>query len=307
MTSAAPRWTTVAWHAIRPHTLPLSLSPVLVGSVVGWAASGAIRLDVSVAAALSTVCMQVGANLQNDAADAMDGTDLPDREGPPRVTSQGWASARQVLFAARFFFGLAVVCGLFLVAIGGWPMAVLGLLAVLSAWAYSGGPYPIARGPFGELVVLVFFGFVAVTGVAWLYAQTVTLPMLIMGLVVGLPAAAVLTINNLRDLESDDHAGRRTLAIRLGSQGAVRAIVFLLLAVGPILVALALWSGSPWAGALLGLPALALIPRILNSLRPPISAQACNANLRRTTNFQMLLSLGMSAGIILSSSITGTI
>ncbi len=305
MTSNSPRWPTIAWHAIRPHTLPLSLSPVLLGSVAGWAESGLVRLDISLAAALSAACMQIGANLQNDAADALDGTDQIDRAGPPRVTSRGWVSASRVLFAARVSFGLAVFSGLYLVVVGGWPLVLLGLLAVAAAWAYSGGPRPIARGPFGELVVLLFFGFVAVTGVGWLYSGLVTGPMLLAGLVVGLPAAAVLTINNLRDLDGDRRAGRQTLAIRLGEQGSVRAIAGMLLAVVPAICLLA-WWGPPWSGAVLGLPSLALLPAILRSLQPPLSAQAGNANLRRTTRFQMVLSLAVAAGIIASVTVTGT-
>lgn len=306
MADHIPSPLTVVWHAVRPHTLPLSLAPVLVGSVVGWAESGAVRLDVSLAAALSAVCMQIGANLQNDAADALDGTDDASRAGPPRVTALGWASARQVLTAARACFALAVVAGIYLVLVGGWPMVGIGLLAVTAAWAYSGGPKPIARGPFGEAVVLFFFGLVAVAGVAWLYSSKLTAPMLIAGLAVGLPAAAVLTINNLRDLKGDVRAGRRTLAILLGPTGSVRAVAVMLVLVAPALGLLALW-GRPWSGGLLGLPALALVPGILRSLQPPITAEACNANLKRTTRFQMLLSLALSTGIIIAGFVDGTI
>ena len=300
MSSVAPSWTTVAWHAVRPHTLPLSLSPILVGSVVGWAESDMIRFDISLAAALSAACMQIGANLQNDAADGLNGTDRPDRAGPPRVTALGWASPGQVLGAARACFGLAVFAGLYLVVVGGWPLVLLGLVAVGAAWAYSGGPRPIARGPLGEVVVLVFFGLVAVAGVAWLYAGALTVPMLVAGVAIGLPASAVLTINNLRDLAGDARAGRRTLAILLGSNGSVRAIAIMLLAVAPILVALA-GFGRPWSGALLGLPAMALVPGILRALRPPVSAAAFNANLRRTTRFQLVLSLALCLGIIVAA------
>jgi 1,4-dihydroxy-2-naphthoate octaprenyltransferase len=296
----------IAWHAIRPHTLPLSLAPVLVGSVVGWADSGAVRLDISLAAAASAACMQIGANLQNDAADALDGTDDANRVGPPRVTALGWASAGAVLTAARSCFVMAVLAGIYLVLLGGWPMVWVGLLAVIAAWAYSGGPRPIARGPFGELMVLMFFGFVAVAGVAWLYTGQLSGPMLIAGLAVGLPASAVLTINNLRDLDGDRRAGRRTLAILLGPTGSVRLIAVLLSLIVPALGLLALW-GRPWSGALLGLPALALVPGILRSLSQPITAEACNANLKRTTRFQMVMSLAMSAGIILIALVYGTI
>ena len=304
MSPNPPRWSTIAWHAMRPHTLPLSLSPVLVGSVAGWAESGLIRLDVTLAAALSAACMQIGANLQNDAADALDGTDQGDRAGPPRVTAQGWVRPDQVLLAARTSFVLAVLSGAYLVMIGGWPLVLLGLLAVWAAWAYSGGRRPIARGPFGELVVLVFFGFVAVAGVGWLYSGAVSAPMLAAGLVVGLPASAVLTINNLRDLIGDRRAGRRTLAIMLGETGSIRAIAVMLLAVAPALLLLSGWGG-PWSGALLALPTLALVPGILRTLQPPVTAAAGNANLRRTTRFQMVLSLALAAGIIVVALVQG--
>ena len=304
MSPNPPRWSTIAWHAMRPHTLPLSLSPVLVGSVAGWAESGLIRLDVTLAAALSAACMQIGANLQNDAADALDGTDQADRAGPLRVTAQGWVRPDQVLLAARTSFVLAVLSGAYLVMIGGWPLVLLGLLAVWAAWAYSGGRRPIARGPFGELVVLVFFGFVAVAGVGWLYSGAVSAPMLAAGLVVGLPASAVLTINNLRDLIGDRRAGRRTLAIVLGERGSIRAIAVMLLAVAPALLLLSGWGG-PWRGALLALPTLALVPGILRTLRPPVTAAAGNANLRRTTRFQMVLSLALAAGIIVAALVQG--
>ncbi|MEE4297731.1 MAG: 1,4-dihydroxy-2-naphthoate octaprenyltransferase [Wenzhouxiangella sp.] len=306
MAEQKPNWTTIAWHAIRPHTLPLSLSPVLVGSVAGWAESGLVRLDVSAAAAISAACMQIGANLQNDAADALNGTDDANRAGPPRVTSLGWASPKSVLSAAWGCFALALITGLYLVAVGGWPLVCLGLIAVTAAWAYSGGPRPIARGPYGELVVLVFFGLVAVAGVAWLYSGRLTAPMLTAGLVVGLPAAAVLTINNLRDLSGDRRAGRRTLAIVLGPAGSVRAITVMLVLVAPALSALAIW-GRPWSGALLALPVLALAPGIVRRLAVPITAEACNSNLKRTTRFQLMLSLVMSAGMILIAYFDGTV
>jgi 1,4-dihydroxy-2-naphthoate octaprenyltransferase len=154
--------------------------------------------------------------------------------------------------------------------------------------------------------VLVFFGLVAVVGVAWLYSGRVTAPMLIAGFAVGLPAAAVLTINNLRDLSGDRRAGRRTLAILLGPARSVRAIAAMLILVAPAILALSLW-GRPWSGALLALPVLALAPGIVRRLRLPITAEACNANLKRTTRFQLMLSLVMSAGMILVAHLDGIV
>lgn len=291
-----PAWPSIAWLAMRPHTLPLSISPVLAGSLVGWIETGVLRADITLAAAISAACMQIGANLQNDAADALDGTDGPARPGPPRVTQLGWVSAGTMQASAWLAFALAIVAGAYLVTIGGWPLVLLGLLAVVAAWAYSGGPRPIARGPFGELVVLLFFGLIAVGGVAWLYAGTIGPAALVLGLVIGLPAAAVLTINNLRDHASDCGAGRRTLAILLGPLAAARTIRLLLLAIAPALLGLAL-LGRPWTGALLGLLAVAAAVPLARDVAAAASAADYNRALKRTTLLQLMLTLAVIVGV----------
>lgn len=296
--SPAPSVASIAWLAIRPHTLPLSISPVLAGSLVGWIEGGVLRLDITVAAALSAACMQIGANLQNDAADALNGTDSPARPGPARVTQLGWASAETMQRSAWLAFALAVLAGVYLVMIGGWPLVWLGLVAVAAAWAYSGGPRPISRGPLGELVVLFFFGLVAVGGVAWLYTGVVSTSALLMGLVIGLPAAAVLTINNLRDHASDRRAGRRTLAILLGPRAAAGLITGLLFAVAPGLVWLA-FLGRPWSGALAGLLALSLALPLARRVAGAKSAESYNLALKQTTLFQLLLTLLIMVGVAL--------
>lgn len=294
-----PHWLRIGWRAIRPHTLPLSAAPVLAGSVVGWAQSGALRLDITLAAALSAACMQIGANLQNDAADTLNGTDAADRPGPVRLTQQGWVSAAGMLRAAWLAFALAVACGVYLVAIGGLPLVIVGLLAVAAAAAYSGGPRPISRGPFGEVVVLIFFGLVAVAGVAWLYSGVLSLPSLLMGLAVGLPAAAVLMINNLRDNVSDARAGRRTLVIALGPAAATRTIAALLLTTVPALLALAV-LGRPWSGAMLGLLALSMAVPLMRSVRRVRRPQEYNRLLKMTVGFQLLLTVLAGLGITVS-------
>lgn len=290
-------------QATRPHTLPLSLSPVLVGSVVGWAESGMPRLDITLAAAVSTACMQIGANLQNDAADALNGTDQADRLGPVRVTQQGWVSPERMFLAARLCFALAVVSGVWLVLAGGWPLVLLGLMAVIAAWAYSGGPVPISRGPFGEFVVLVFFGFIAVAGVAWLYSGRVSAAALLAGLVVGLPAAAVLTINNLRDHATDRRAGRRTLAILLGPRRAAGLIDGLRLGTLPALLVLAS-LGLPWSGGLLALAMLPLGLVLRRALRQAKGGDDYNRQLKMTTLFQLLLSTLLALGIVIGTGLS---
>lgn len=293
---ARPSRLAIGWRAIRPHTLPLSVSPVLAGSLVGWIESGVPRVDISLAAALSAACMQIGANLQNDAADAVNGTDGPTRPGPARVTQLGWVSAQVMQRSAWLAFLLAMVAGVYLVRVGGWPLLLLGLVAVVAAWAYSGGPRPIARGPLGEVVVLVFFGLVAVCGVAWLHTGAVSASALLLGLTIGLPAAAVLTINNLRDHASDRSAGRRTLAILLGPRAATLSICLLLLAVGPALLVVAA-LGPPWSGALLGLAALGYALPLMGRITTARGPDDYNRALKQTTVFQLLLTLLIIIGV----------
>ncbi len=296
-TPSRPGWLATAWYAIRPRTLPLSLSPVLAGSAVGWVEAGAPRPDITLVAALSAAAIQIGTNLQNDAADTLNATDQADRLGPVRVTERGWMSARQVLAAAYGSFALAVLCGLYLVAIGGWPILAIGLVSVAAGYAYSAGPRPISRGPLGELFVIFFFGVVPVGGMTYLYTGGVTVPALLLGGVIGLPAAAVLLVNNLRDRRNDARAGRRTLAILLGRDGSRWLFGGLLAGVAAGLLALGA-LGAPWSGAVLGLAGLPLGVRIWRSLAEADSAAVYNACLGRTAGFQLALSLGAGLGLL---------
>ncbi|MBB4287487.1 1,4-dihydroxy-2-naphthoate octaprenyltransferase [Roseospira goensis] len=294
---ARPSWPVVAWHAIRPRTLPLSVSPVIAGTALAWAETGAARADVAGAAALSALAIQVGTNLHNDAADTLNKTDGRDRLGPVRVSERGWMTPRQVLAAAHAAFGLAVLCGLWLVIVGGWPILVIGVLSVLAGYAYSAGPRPIARGPFGELLVILFFGVVAVGGVVWLHTGTVGPSALLLGLVVGLPAAAVLLVNNTRDRESDARAGRCTLAIRLGRTRATAVYGGLLVAALAGLLALALWDPAV-RGVALGLVCAPLAWRAWRAFRDAGDGAAFNACLARTGGLQVALVVTGAVGLV---------
>ena len=203
--------------AARFRTLSLSQSPVLAA---GWLAAerGTFRVDVTLAAMLGAGAIQLGTNLWNDAADAASGVDSPDRLGPPRMVALGLLDGAEVKRAALASFCLAAVAGLYLAAIGGWPVVAVGLVSLLLGYAYSMGPRPLSGLPFGELLVVLFFGLVAVSTTAWLQAVDPFAPRTaILGLTIGLPAAAVLMLNNHRDRAQDARAGRRTLAIVIGA------------------------------------------------------------------------------------------
>lgn len=300
MTDSRPTLRKLAWLAIRPHTLPLSLSPVLAGSVVGWVESGNFRPDILCAAALSAMLIQIGTNLHNDAIDTINGTDRADRVGPVRITQRGWVSPAQMLGATGLAFVLAALAGTWLVVLGGWPVLTIGVLSIAAAWAYSSGPWPISRGPLGELFVLLFFGLVAVGTIAWLHTGTLSPAALLVGMVVGLPATMVLLINNTRDVESDRRAGRRTLAILLGRKNAMRLCGVFLVAVIAGLVGLAR-LGEPWFGALAGLVGLVIVLPIRHLMAENASPADYNAGLKRMVRFQLALTTALCLGVVLAT------
>ena len=203
-----------AWFlACRPKTLSVSLSPVLVGTAVAWHDTHRILWLPLLAAALGAAFIQIGTNLFNDVGDYLRGTDTPERLGPKRATAEGWLGAGAVRLGAWLAFALAFLCGIYLVGHGGWPIVAIGLASLAAGWAYTGGPKPIAYGPLGEIFVFVFFGLVAVGGSYYLQTLTLTAVALIAAALVGIHAAAVITVNNYRDLDGDatqrqEHAGR---------------------------------------------------------------------------------------------------
>lgn len=206
--------------ASRFKTVSLSQVPVLAGS---WIAAGAgvFRLDAILLAMIAAAAIQIGTNLWNDAADAASGVDQPDRLGPPRMTALGLLDGAEVRRAALSAFGVALLAGLYLVGVGGWPIVVIGLVSLALGYLYSMGPRPLSGLPYGEILVIGFFGIVAVSGTVLLHGGPALAPRtLITGLMIGLPAAAVLMLNNHRDRVQDARAGRRTLAIVIGPAAA---------------------------------------------------------------------------------------
>ena len=275
------------WLAIRPRTLTLAIVPVVLGTLLGWLQGGAFSLSVFLATLAAAVLIQVGTNLWNDAADAGRGTDDPRcRLGPPRAVAMGWLSAQAVRRAAFVAFLLALLIGLWLVRIGGWPILAIGLASLAAGWMYSTGPWPIARSASGEWFVLVFFGLAAVAGSAWLQGRVCTPEILLTGLLAGLPAAAVLVVNNTRDRLADARTGRRTLAVWLGPAAMCRLYAGLLLAPFLLLAALQ-WRLLPgWAGVLpwLMLPEALRLIRRFHRMKAP---RGFNALLADTARFQL--------------------
>jgi len=215
------------WTALRPATLTLSLTPVVTGIALALAEGAVLQVTIALETLVAALCIQAGVNLYNDATDCV--ADSCNRLGPLRVTAAGLASASSVRRAAHMALMGAFLLGIHLAFVGGWPILLIGITALISSWAYSGGQHPLSHTPSGECFVWLFFGVLAVFGSHWLQAGTVSRSALLAGAALGFPAAAVLLINNLRDSESDRCAGRRTLALHLGDTGSRRLITLLLL------------------------------------------------------------------------------
>lgn len=298
---AVPEMTPLqAWLlAARPRTLPLAVTPVVTGSVLGWAQGGRFSWPVFLATLAAALLIQIGTNLWNDAADAGQGTDDPaHRLGPPRAVAMGWLDAGAVRRAAAGTFLAAFVIGIGLAAVGGWPIVAIGLASLTAGWLYSAGPWPIARSATGELFVLFFFGLAAVGGSAWLQGRVFTLEILLAGFVVGLPAAAVLVVNNTRDLDSDARTGRRTLAVLFG-RGAMRRL-YASLMLAPFLCLLPIqyrllpgwWGWLPW----LMLPEALRLARAFARVH---DARDYNPLLPATVRFQLGLGALLALALIL--------
>ena len=204
------------WLALRPWSFTISLAPVLAGTSLAGLDGFPLQLGLVLAALGGSVLIHAGTNLQNDVGDFRRGADLVGRIGPRRATTEGWLSARQVQGVATACFALAMLPGLYLAALGGWPIVAVGLASIAAGAAYTAGPRPIAYTGWGEFFVLVFFGLVAVCGLYYLHAGAVTGTALIAGAAVGALASAVLVVNNLRDIESDRRIGKNTLAVQHG-------------------------------------------------------------------------------------------
>ncbi len=292
-TAAPPAFLTRCMLAARPKTLPLTLSPVIAGIALAVAETGRLALLTALCTLLAAMAIQIGTNLYNDAADFERGMDTPARLGPRRATAQGWFSARQVKTAAHLMFALAFVLGLMLVVHGGWPILLVGFTSIAAGYAYTSGSHPIAYGPFGEIYVLIFFGMAAVGGSYYLQTLSFGWLPLLLGTALGLPAAAVLLVNNYRDLETDRAAGRRTLCHYLGRQRARWLYVLLLFT--PILTLLATdLPGTRWP-LLAAFPLAAiLVIQLLNGAH----GAALNVQLARTALFQIALVMLLILGFL---------
>ncbi len=293
------------WFAgARPRTLPAALAPVLVGTAVAMWDAGAVW-NRALLALVVALALQIGVNYANDYSDGIRGTDA-ERVGPVRLVGQGLAEPSAVKRAALLSFAVAGVAGLVLVLLSGlWWLLLVGALAIVAAWTYTGGPRPYGYAGLGEVFVFVFFGLVAVGGTAAVQVGGVSALAWVCGIGVGALSCAILVVNNLRDIPGDTIAGKRTLAVRIGDPATRRlyaALVGAALAVPAVIAMLGFAAPESWpAAALLGLGVLPVAIRPLRAVRTGARGPALVPVLGATGRLLLAYGVLLSAGIALGA------
>ena len=230
MTQNKPNSFQIWWLAIRPRTLPAAASGVVMGSALAWR-DGSFQLLPALAALFVALLLQIGSNVANDVFDFERGADTAERQGPLRVTQAGLLTPAQVKRGMWIIFFLAALCGLYLASLRGWTVIWIGVAAIISAIAYTGGPFPLGYYGLGDLFVFIFFGLAAVAGTYFVQVGSVSAVVWWMSVPIGLIITAILVVNNLRDIENDRTAGKHTLAVRIGAQATkVEYVLFLAIA-----------------------------------------------------------------------------
>ena len=282
--------------AARPRTLPAAAAPVFVGTALAGTL-GTFKPLTFAATLLGALFIQIGTNLSNDYSDARRGADTEDRLGPVRVTAGGLMPPRRVLVGTYAAFGVAVAAGLYLAAVAGWELLVVGAASILAGVLYTGGPRPYGYEGLGELFVFTFFGLVAVAGSYFVQTEDLRWEAVALGVPVGLLAAAILVVNNVRDVDTDRRAGKRTLAVKLGRERARRLFVAMLVVAFLVPVAL-VPALSAWL--LLVLAAAPLAPPLARTVVARSDGPALNGALAATGRLLAVFSLLLAGGVLLS-------
>ncbi len=289
-----------AWVlAARPQTLPVAVAPVAVGASVAYASGAPNWLAVG-AALFGALMLQVGTNFANDVFDFEKGADDERRLGPPRAVQRGLLTPRAVRIGMAVSFLAAALAGVYLIAVAGWPILVIGVASILSGIAYTGGPYPLGYHGLGDVFVFVFFGPVAVMGTAWVAAGQLPAGALPASVPIGALATAVLVINNVRDRAGDARSGKRTVVVRFGRAFgvALHAALHVVSAVAPLVGVAVGWLP---ATSLMALPVLWLGLRVTKTLATTDDGEKLNPLLGRQAKVLLAFAAVFSSGIAWSS------
>ena len=285
--------------AARPRTLPAAVAPVLVGTALAIG-EGTFRPLAFACAMIGSIFIQIGTNLSNDYSDARRGADTEDRLGPVRVTAGGLMPPRTVLIGTYVAFGIAVLAGVYLIAIAGWELLLVGAASILAGVLYTGGPRPYGYEGLGEVFVFLFFGVVAVVGSYFVQTEDLRWEAFALAVPVGLIAAAILLVNNIRDADTDRRAGKRTLAVLLGRDGA-RGLFVACLVIDYLSVPLVAIFGrdiSPLV--LLALLSLPLAIPLVRVVRSRTDGPSLNQALAKTGMLLAVFSLLLAIGLLAS-------
>lgn len=279
--------------AARPKTLGAAIAPVLMGTSMAWE-EGAFHLLSALCALLGAIFIQIGTNFSNDYVDYLKGADTEDRKGPLRVTQAGLVDPRTMQRATALVFGLAVVAGSYLIWRGGWPILLIGVLSIVSGILYTVGRYSLAYTGLADLFVLIFFGPVAVGGTYYVQALTLPSTVIIAGFGPGLLATAILLVNNIRDIQEDRVAGKRTLVARTSRRVGVWLYAMCVAVALLVAAGLAVASGRWWTMAVIVVTPMA-VP-IIRTLVVEQNATALNPLLGATGRLLLVYTIVFAIG-----------
>ncbi|HLP60326.1 MAG TPA: 1,4-dihydroxy-2-naphthoate polyprenyltransferase [Candidatus Deferrimicrobium sp.] len=283
----------------RPKTLPAAILPVLMGTAMAYG-NKVHHFPSALLALLGALLIQVGTNLVNDYADFKKGTDDGERIGPLRVTQAGLVTPAQMRWAIGITFSAAVLVSLYLVYRGGWPVVIIGVFCILSGFMYTAGPFPLGYLGLGDIFVLIFFGPVALAGTYYVQALTVDWIVILAGFAPGFLSVAILTVNNLRDIEGDKKAGKRTLAVRFGKNFAMNEYFYSLLVACLIPVIIFLTTGRYHLTAL-AVITLFFAAKPLKAVFSKTDGPSLNNALGDTGKLLLIYGILFSTGWILSA------
>ena len=284
--------------AARPATLPAAAAPVLVGSALA-ARDDVFRWVAFAVILFAALAIQIGVNFANDLADAQRGTDTEHRIGPARAVATGLLSPTQMKRGIAVAFGLAALGGLYLIYLGGWVILAIGVVSIVAALGYTNGPIPYGYYGLGEVFVFVFFGLAATVGTRFVYDRSAPADAWVAGVVMGSLAAAILVANNVRDVDTDRAAGKRTLAVILGRQGGRWLYAFTIVTAFAVLIAGVVSRVLP-TGMLLALAAVVVALPLIRTIFSETAGPPLISVLKGTARLQFLVAALMAVGALLT-------
>jgi 1,4-dihydroxy-2-naphthoate octaprenyltransferase len=287
-----------AWLlAVRPKTLPAGAVPIVLASALA-AADGVFRPVPALVALICALGIQIATNFINEIYDFRKGADTRERLGPTRTVASGIISERTMIRVSAGLMISVFLLGLYLVAIGGWPVLLIGVLSLLFAWAYTGGPFPIAYSGLGDVFVFIFFGLVAVGGTYFVQSHSLSLPVLLAAAAPGAFSVNILLVNNIRDIDTDRKVGKMTLPARIGAPRARMLYVLLMLLAYSVPLLMVFFGYSPWC-----LLSLLSLPLAIGMIRKLFASEGRDLNLVLAGTGRVLTVHGLlfSAGLIVKT------